>query len=78
MFYAHFKRPARQFRLLWFQGQIQEQLAEQKAKESEVSSFIKEYKEMQEKISQDIHRLKEHWEKYGYQAPKDAQKVASE
>lgn len=62
---------------LWSQGQIQEQLVQQKAKESEVNRFIKECKMMEERISQDIHALKERWEKYGYQAQKDTQKPAS-
>lgn len=59
---------------LWSQGQIQEQLVQQKAKESEVNRFIKECKMMEERISQDIHALKERWEKYGYQAQKPASK----
>ncbi|XP_056910835.1 spindle and kinetochore-associated protein 3 isoform X2 [Takifugu flavidus] len=58
-------------------GQIQEQLVQQKAKEKEVNSFIKECKMMEERISQDIHTLKERWEKYGYQGQKDTQKPAS-
>lgn len=62
---------------LWSQGQIQEQLAQQKAKEKEVNGFIKECKMMEERISQDIHTLKERWEKYGYQGQKDTQKPAS-
>lgn len=62
---------------LWSQGQIQEQLVQQKAKEKEVNSFIKECKVMEERISQDIDALKERWEKYGYQGQKDTQKPAS-
>uniref|UniRef100_A0A674NTG4 Spindle and kinetochore associated complex subunit 3 n=1 Tax=Takifugu rubripes TaxID=31033 RepID=A0A674NTG4_TAKRU len=49
-------------------------VANQKAKEKEVNSFIKECKMMEERISQDIHTLKERWEKYGYQGQKDTQK----
>lgn len=72
-----FERWTTQVCFLWSQGQIQEQLVQQKAKESEVNIFIKECKMMEERISQDIHALKERWEKYGYQAQKDTQKLAS-
>uniref|UniRef100_UPI0037E7603A SKA complex subunit 3 n=1 Tax=Semicossyphus pulcher TaxID=241346 RepID=UPI0037E7603A len=55
-------------------GQIQGQLAQQKAQENEVSSFIKACRVMEQRVTQDIQTLKGHWEKYGYQAPRDTQK----
>ncbi|XP_074551041.1 SKA complex subunit 3 [Halichoeres trimaculatus] len=55
-------------------GQIQEHLAQQKAREKEVSSFIKACRVMEQRVTQDIQSLKGHWEKYGYQAPQDTQK----
>lgn len=55
------------------QGQIQEQLAQQKAQENKVSSFIKACRVMEQRVTMDIETLKGHWEKYGYQAPRDAQ-----
>ncbi|KAE8299751.1 Spindle and kinetochore-associated protein 3 [Larimichthys crocea] len=57
-------------------GQIQEQLAQQKAHESEVSSFIKACRVMEQKVSQDINTLRGHWETYGYQAPRDTQRAS--
>nr|XP_046260297.1 spindle and kinetochore-associated protein 3 isoform X2 [Scatophagus argus] len=56
-------------------GQIQEQLAEQKAQDYEVSSFIKACRVMEQKVTKDIQGLKAHWEKYGYQAPQDTQRA---
>ncbi|XP_062288156.1 spindle and kinetochore-associated protein 3 [Scomber scombrus] len=55
-------------------AQVQDQLAQQKAKENEVSSFIKASRVMEKRVTDDIQRLKEHWEKYGYQAPRDTQR----
>ncbi|CAJ1079062.1 spindle and kinetochore-associated protein 3 [Xyrichtys novacula] len=55
-------------------GQIQEHLAQQKARENELSSFIKACKVAKQRVTQDIQTLKGHWEKYGYQAPQDTQK----
>ncbi|XP_041856801.1 spindle and kinetochore-associated protein 3 [Melanotaenia boesemani] len=49
--------------------QIQSELAEQKAQENEVSSFIKACKVMEQKVCKDIQTLRTHLEKYGYQAP---------
>lgn len=63
--------------VLVVQGQIHEQLVQQKAKESEVNRFIEECTIMKERISQDIRTLREHWENYGYQGPNDTQKTAS-
>ncbi|XP_075961069.1 SKA complex subunit 3 [Anarhichas minor] len=48
-------------------GQIQGQIAQQRAQENEVSSFIKACRVMEQKVSTDIRTLKGHWEKYGYQ-----------
>lgn len=61
-------------RPVFVQGQIQEQLAQQKAQENEVSSFINACRVMEQKVTQDIQTLREHWEKYGYQAPRDTSK----
>ncbi|XP_070694499.1 SKA complex subunit 3 [Pempheris klunzingeri] len=52
-------------------GQIQKQLAQQKAQENEVSSFIKACRVMKQRVTEDIQAVREHWEKYGYQAPQD-------
>ncbi|KAM9343806.1 SKA complex subunit 3 [Pholidichthys leucotaenia] len=49
--------------------QVQDQLAQVKAKKDEVSSFIEACKVMKDKVTKDIEAVKEHWEKYGYQAP---------
>uniref|UniRef100_A0A3B4UKP4 Spindle and kinetochore associated complex subunit 3 n=1 Tax=Seriola dumerili TaxID=41447 RepID=A0A3B4UKP4_SERDU len=59
-------------------GQIQSQLTQQKAKENEVSSFIKACRVMEQKVTQDIQVLKGCWEKYGYDAPKDAQRPSKD
>ncbi|KAM4730862.1 SKA complex subunit 3 isoform 2-T2 [Anableps anableps] len=53
--------------------QLQEELAEQKQRENEVSSFIKACRVMEQKVSKDIHTIKAHLEKYGYLAPCDAE-----
>lgn len=66
-----------QFWFLRSQGQVLEQLVQQKALESEANTFIDECKIMNERISQDFCTLKEHWQNYGYQAPNDTQKSAS-
>ncbi|KAM9347785.1 SKA complex subunit 3 [Symphorus nematophorus] len=57
-------------------GQVQEQLAQQKARENEVSGFIKACRVMQQRVTEDIQALKGHWENYGYQAPRDPQRTA--
>uniref|UniRef100_A0A3Q3EX94 Spindle and kinetochore associated complex subunit 3 n=1 Tax=Labrus bergylta TaxID=56723 RepID=A0A3Q3EX94_9LABR len=59
------------------QGQIQGQLAQQKARGNEVSSFIKACRVMEQRVTQDMQTLRGHWEKYGYQAPPDTQKLTS-
>ena len=56
------------------QGQVQDQLTQHKAQEDEVSSFIKNCRVMEQRVSQDIQTLKEHLENYGYEAPRDAQR----
>ncbi|KAM3862191.1 LOW QUALITY PROTEIN: SKA complex subunit 3 [Diretmus argenteus] len=58
-----------------FKGQIQDQLAQQRAKEDEMSRFLKACTVMEQRIAQDIQRMKEHCENYGYQAPKDTHKL---
>uniref|UniRef100_A0A3Q2PLV5 Spindle and kinetochore associated complex subunit 3 n=1 Tax=Fundulus heteroclitus TaxID=8078 RepID=A0A3Q2PLV5_FUNHE len=50
-------------------AQLLEELAEQKQQENEVSSFLKAYREMELKVSEDIHAIRTHLEKYGYRAP---------
>ncbi|XP_041807235.1 spindle and kinetochore-associated protein 3 isoform X2 [Chelmon rostratus] len=55
-------------------GQIQEQLAQQKARENEVSRFIKACRVMEQRVTKDIQTVRGHWEKYGYQAPRDTQR----
>lgn len=52
-------------------------MVQQRAQESEVNEFIKECDVMEERVFRDIRTLKELWEKYGYQAPRDTQKRAS-
>ncbi|XP_073329822.1 SKA complex subunit 3 [Pagrus major] len=54
-------------------GQLQEQLTQQKARDNEVSSFIKACRVMQQKVTQDIQAMRELCEKYGYQPPRDTQ-----
>ncbi|XP_034057347.1 spindle and kinetochore-associated protein 3 isoform X2 [Gymnodraco acuticeps] len=57
-------------------GQLQGQIAELKARENYVDSFIKASRVMQKKVTKDIQALKGHWEKYGYQAPRDTQRAS--
>ncbi|MEQ2313379.1 hypothetical protein AMECASPLE_001392 [Ameca splendens] len=56
-----------------FKKQLLEQLAEQKQRENEVSSFIKACRVMKQRVSKDICTIGMHLEKYGYQAPCDAE-----
>lgn len=58
------------------QGQIQGQLAQQRAQESEVSSFIRACMVMEQKVATDIQVLRGHWEKYGYKAPRESHQRA--
>ncbi|KAM6970536.1 SKA complex subunit 3 [Aplochiton taeniatus] len=51
-------------------AQVQDQFANLKAGESDVRSFIKACMVLKQKTTEDIQRLKQHCEKYGYQAPK--------
>ncbi|XP_014829791.1 PREDICTED: spindle and kinetochore-associated protein 3-like isoform X2 [Poecilia mexicana] len=53
--------------------QLQAELAEQKQREEEVSNFIKACRVMERRVSKDIHTIRTHLEKYGYQAPSDAE-----
>ncbi|KAK5860749.1 hypothetical protein PBY51_022208 [Eleginops maclovinus] len=55
-------------------GQIQGQVAQLKAQENDVGSFIKASRVMQQRVTKDIQVLKGHWEKYGYQAPGNTQR----
>ncbi|XP_033966094.1 SKA complex subunit 3 [Pseudochaenichthys georgianus] len=57
-------------------GQLQGQIAELKAQENYVDSFIKASRVMQKKVTKDIQVFKEHLEKYGYQAPRDTQRAS--
>ncbi|KAI9546961.1 hypothetical protein NQZ68_021630 [Dissostichus eleginoides] len=57
-------------------GQIQGQIAQLKARENDVDSFIKASRVMQQKVTKDIQAFKGHWEKYGYQAPRDTQRAS--
>ncbi|XP_040005238.1 spindle and kinetochore-associated protein 3 isoform X2 [Xiphias gladius] len=59
-------------------GQIQDNLAQQKAQENEVNSFIKACRVMEQRVTKDIQSLKGHWEKYGYQAPGDAEQPSND
>ncbi|KAG7240387.1 hypothetical protein INR49_026958 [Caranx melampygus] len=59
-------------------GQIQGQLAQQRAQENEVSNLIKACRVMEQKVTKDIQTLRDHWEKYGYKAPKDSQRPADD
>ena len=59
------------------QEQVQGQLAQQKARENEVSTFINACRVMQQRVNKDIQTLRGHWENYGYQAPKDTQRPTS-
>ncbi|XP_062259164.1 spindle and kinetochore-associated protein 3 isoform X2 [Platichthys flesus] len=59
-------------------GQVQDQLTQQQAQENEVSSFIKACTVMEQRVSQDIQTLKEHFENYGYEAPRDAQRLTKD
>uniref|UniRef100_A0A3Q3JRS1 Uncharacterized protein n=1 Tax=Monopterus albus TaxID=43700 RepID=A0A3Q3JRS1_MONAL len=59
--------------VLLLQEQIQDNLVRQKAQMDEVSSFIKACKEMKRWVTEDIQTLKAHWEKYGYEVPRETQ-----
>ncbi|KAM6955383.1 SKA complex subunit 3 [Lycodopsis pacificus] len=59
-------------------GQIQGRIAEQRAQENEVSSFIKACRVMEQKVSTDVQTLKGHWEKYGYQDHQSPTKAKDE
>nr|XP_020441916.1 spindle and kinetochore-associated protein 3 isoform X2 [Monopterus albus] len=59
--------------VLTLKEQIQDNLVRQKAQMDEVSSFIKACKEMKRWVTEDIQTLKAHWEKYGYEVPRETQ-----
>uniref|UniRef100_A0A671UEE6 Spindle and kinetochore associated complex subunit 3 n=1 Tax=Sparus aurata TaxID=8175 RepID=A0A671UEE6_SPAAU len=52
---------------------LQEQLTQQKARDNEVSNFIKACRVMQQRVTQDIQAMRGLCEKYGYQPPRDTQ-----
>uniref|UniRef100_G3N935 Spindle and kinetochore associated complex subunit 3 n=1 Tax=Gasterosteus aculeatus aculeatus TaxID=481459 RepID=G3N935_GASAC len=56
------------------QGQIQGQIAQQRAQDNELDRFIKVARVMEQRLAKDIQALKGHWEKYGYQAPQDTRR----
>ncbi|XP_029968233.1 SKA complex subunit 3 [Salarias fasciatus] len=56
--------------------QVRGQLAEEEARGKEVRDFIKACRVTEKRLAQDVHTLKTHWEKYGYQAPRDTQKAS--
>uniref|UniRef100_A0A3B5ML16 Uncharacterized protein n=1 Tax=Xiphophorus couchianus TaxID=32473 RepID=A0A3B5ML16_9TELE len=51
--------------------QLQGELAEQKQREEEVRGFIEACRVMEQRVSKDIHTIRTHLEKYGYQAPSE-------
>ncbi|XP_027877792.1 SKA complex subunit 3 [Xiphophorus couchianus] len=53
--------------------QLQGELAEQKQREEEVRGFIEACRVMEQRVSKDIHTIRTHLEKYGYQAPSEAE-----
>nr|XP_023864628.1 spindle and kinetochore-associated protein 3 isoform X2 [Salvelinus alpinus] len=55
-------------------GQVNEQLVRQQAGENDVRSFIKTCMVLKQRTTEDIQRLRRHYEKYGYRAPKSTQK----
>lgn len=59
------------------QGQIQGQIAQQRAQDNELYRFIKVARVMEQRLAKDIQALKGHWEKYGYQAPQDTRRPTS-
>ncbi|XP_032422558.1 SKA complex subunit 3 [Xiphophorus hellerii] len=54
-------------------AQLQGELAEQKQREEEVRGFIEACRVMEQRVSKDIHTIRTHLEKYGYQAPSEAE-----
>ncbi|XP_029915369.1 spindle and kinetochore-associated protein 3-like isoform X2 [Myripristis murdjan] len=56
--------------------QLQDQLARQRAKEDEMSCFIKACVVMEQRLTDDIQRLRGHWQKYGYQPPEEPHPAA--
>lgn len=66
------------YEVINMKGQIQDQVAQQKAGMDEVSSFLKNYDVMLQKLLEDINILKGHWEKYGFQVPKNTKTANQE
>uniref|UniRef100_A0A8C4EST8 Spindle and kinetochore associated complex subunit 3 n=1 Tax=Dicentrarchus labrax TaxID=13489 RepID=A0A8C4EST8_DICLA len=60
-----------------FETRDHQQAHGSKAKENEVSSFIKACRVMEHRVTEDIQTLRAHWEKYGYRAPRDTQRPTS-
>uniref|UniRef100_A0A3P9KIL7 Spindle and kinetochore associated complex subunit 3 n=1 Tax=Oryzias latipes TaxID=8090 RepID=A0A3P9KIL7_ORYLA len=56
--------------------QIQDTLAQQKAKISKVDDFIKACGVLEQRVTKDIQVVREHLEKYGYQAPCNTQRTS--
>ncbi|XP_037343601.2 spindle and kinetochore-associated protein 3 [Pungitius pungitius] len=54
--------------------QIRGQIVQQRAQDTELDSFIKAARVMEQRLTNDVQALKGHWEKYGYQAPQDSQR----
>ncbi|XP_029567691.1 SKA complex subunit 3 isoform X2 [Salmo trutta] len=54
-------------------GQVKEQLVRQQAGEKDVRSFIKTCMVLKQRTTEDIQRLRRHYEKYGYRVPKRTQ-----
>ncbi|CAL1582972.1 unnamed protein product [Knipowitschia caucasica] len=52
---------------------IQDNVTQQKTNMDNVSRFIKDYEAKQLKISEDLNVIKAHWQKYGYQPPKQTE-----
>ncbi|KAL6100394.1 ska3 [Pungitius sinensis] len=55
-------------------GQIQGQIVQHRAQDTELDRFIKAARVMEQRLTEDIQALKGHWEKYGYRAPQDTQR----
>ncbi|CAL8267313.1 unnamed protein product [Lota lota] len=55
--------------LAHLKGEIRVRLAQQLSREAEVNSYLAACGVMHRRLSEDIHTLKGHFEKYGYQAP---------
>ncbi|CAL8240456.1 unnamed protein product [Merluccius merluccius] len=54
-------------------GEVRASLGRQRSREAEVSGFLAACGVMQRRLSEDLCTLREHFEKYGYQAPPNTQ-----